>query len=80
MYVKSMQNGTPNFMVYSIAPYEKKDNNTNNNESNNQDGFEEVVKHKVRPRKNEDPDNNQFPKQKEFHKKKIHVKEEKVKN
>lgn len=27
MYVKSMQNGTPNFMVYSIAPYEKKDNN-----------------------------------------------------
>ena len=28
MYVKSMQNGTPNFMVYSIAPYEKKDNNT----------------------------------------------------
>ena len=49
---------------------------TYNNESNNQDGFEEVVKHKVRPRKNEDPDNNQFPKQKEFHKKKIHVKEE----
>jgi len=29
MYVKSMQNGTPNFMVYSIAPYEKKDNNNN---------------------------------------------------
>ena len=27
MYIKSMQNGTPNFMVYSIAPYEKKDNN-----------------------------------------------------
>ena len=27
MYVKSMQNGTPNFMVYTIAPYEKKDNN-----------------------------------------------------
>lgn len=26
MYVKSMQNGVPNFMVYSIAPYEKKDN------------------------------------------------------
>lgn len=28
MYIKSMQNGTPNFMVYTIAPYEKKDNNT----------------------------------------------------
>ena len=27
MYIKSMQNGTPNFMVYTIAPYEKKDNN-----------------------------------------------------
>ena len=27
MYIKSMQNGTPNFMVYSIAPYDKKDNN-----------------------------------------------------
>ena len=27
MYIKSMQNGVPNFMVYSIAPYEKKDNN-----------------------------------------------------
>lgn len=27
MYIKSMQNGMPNFMVYSIAPYEKKDNN-----------------------------------------------------
>lgn len=26
MYIKSMQNGTPNFMVYTIAPYEKKDN------------------------------------------------------
>lgn len=25
MYVKSLQNGVPNFMVYSIAPYEKKD-------------------------------------------------------
>jgi hypothetical protein len=23
-----MQNGTPNFMVYSIAPYDKIDNNT----------------------------------------------------
>lgn len=27
MYIKSMQNGTPNFMVYTIAPYDKKDNN-----------------------------------------------------
>ena len=34
MYIKSMQNGTPNFMVYSIAPYEKKDNNTQSSADN----------------------------------------------
>lgn len=46
MYVKSMQNGTPNFMVYSIAPYEKKDNN-NTQSSVDQKSSEDFLLSKI---------------------------------
>lgn len=46
MYIKSMQNGTPNFMVYTIAPYEKKDNN-NTQSSVDQKSSEDFLLSKI---------------------------------
>lgn len=43
LYLKSMQNGNPMFMVYKITPYDNKNQDQNSNSNYNQNNQQEVL-------------------------------------